>query len=322
MKTIIITGVAGFIGHAIAVKLLSKGHTIIGIDHMHGEGEILTIKERRLSELISKPSFKLIKQDIINSSWKKELEQVHCDLIIHLAAFAGVRRSMQYPMECLQTNVIGFNSVLDFANSKGIRKVIYASSSSVYGDISVSTKSTEQTTTNLATSIYSASKKSNELLAHAYSYNFGIQTIGLRFFSVFGPFGRPDMAPWIFADSISKQKESVIYSNGEMRRDFTYIDDVTEAIHMIIEKEIPSYCEVYNIGSSHPYSVMDLYNEIQKNFGVSGKYKLMDRQAGDVNNTFADMTKFYNDFGRLKQTDFSEGIKRFCKWFKEYKGLS
>lgn len=226
MKTIIITGVAGFIGHAIAVKLLSEGHTIIGIDHMRGEGEILSIKERRLYELVSKPSFKLIKQDIVDSSWKKELEPVHCDLIIHLAAFAGVRKSMQYPMECLQTNVIGFNSVLDFANSKGVRKVIYASSSSVYGDISVSTKSTEQTTTNLLTSIYSVSKKSNELLAHAYSYNYGIKTIGLRFFSVFGPFGRPDMAPWIFADSISKQKESVIYCKGEMRRDFTYIDDV------------------------------------------------------------------------------------------------
>lgn len=319
MKTILITGVAGFIGHAIAMELLSKGNTVIGIDNMLGEGEILVIKENRLAELISCPNFILIKQDIANSLWKKELESFDCDFIVHLAAFAGVRKSMQNPIECLQSNVIGFTSVLEFARLKGIRRVVYASSSSVYGDINSSLPSSEHTVTNHPTSIYAASKTSNELLAYVYSLSYGIKTIGLRFFSVYGPYGRPDMAPWIFADSIVNQTEAVLFSNGEMRRDFTYIDEVVDAITKIIATGFHSNYEIYNIGSSNPHSVLELYNTIQEHLGTTGKYKLIERQSGDVLNTHADMTKFYKDFGLLNHIDLSEGIKKFCKWFIKYK---
>lgn len=321
MRTIIITGVAGFIGHATALELLSKGNNIIGIDSMIGDGEILSIKERRLSNLLINSNFKFLKKNILDSSWKEEIEAINCDLIIHLAAFAGVRKSMQYPLDCLQTNVLGFTSVLDFARSKGIKTVIYASSSSVYGEVELSTQSNEDTITKRPTSIYAASKAADELIANVYSHTYGIQTIGLRFFSVFGPYGRPDMAPWIFADSFISDKEAAIFGNGEMMRDFTYIDDVISAIDIIVENDIHSVCEIYNIGSSNPHSVWELYNAIQVNMGISGKFHIQERQSGDVLNTYADMTKFHNDFGLLHHTDFSEGIKQFCQWFKEYKGI-
>lgn len=178
MKTIIITGVAGFIGHALAMDLLSKGNTVIGIDHLVGDGEILSIKEKRISNLIANPGFNLIKKDVADTSWKEELSTIHCDVIIHLAAFAGVRKSMQLPVECLHTNILGFTSVLEFAKSKDIKTIIYASSSSVYGDICSSTPSNENTITNQPTSIYAASKTANELLAFVYSKTYGIKTIG------------------------------------------------------------------------------------------------------------------------------------------------
>ena len=242
---IIITGVAGFIGYSLADKLLNKRYSIIGIDAMFGSGENLRLKQRRLEILQEYKAFKFVNVDLslMNNNLIDVFSQA--DVVIHLAASPGVRQSMKTPEPYMQNNIHAFANVIDLCHCARIGKFIYASSSSVYGDVITNgaiIPLTEDMDTNHPQSVYSMTKKSNELLAYVYSSAFGIKTIGLRLFSVYGPFGRIDMAPWIFAQSILENKVITLYDEGKMIRDFTYIDDVTSAITAVLEQDNKSIC--------------------------------------------------------------------------------
>lgn len=319
MRTIIVTGVAGFIGFSLSRTLLSQGYKVLGIDNMARDGELLQIMKLRMNSLLSNEHFMFVKADLCNN-----LNQLHvdsgCDTIIHLAASAGVRSSMNNPIQYIKDNVIGFANVLEFARWNHITRVIYASSSSVYGNNTVPAEGLkEDDRIETPESIYAMTKASDELLAYVYAHTYGIQTIGLRLFSVYGPYGRPDMAPWIFAKSIMEGREVVLYNNGFMKRDFTYIDDVVNAILMILHSE--SHREVfsiYNIGNSSPHTVWELYSMIERCLGLKGKFKSLDAPAGDVEQTFANMSYSRESLNLPDFTPIEIGVQKFCEWFKVY----
>lgn len=320
MKTIIVTGVAGFIGSSLTKALLSQGYKVWGIDYMARDGEMLEVMKLRLKGIMSNEHFLFVKADLCNGVSLLHDDLSDCDTIIHLAASAGVRSSMNNPVRYIKDNVIGFANVLEFARSNNIKRVIYASSSSVYGNNNVPIDGLKEDD-RIANpeSVYAMTKASDELLAHVYAHTYGIQTIGLRLFSVYGPYGRPDMAPWIFAKSIIEGREVALYNNGFMKRDFTYVDDVVNSILMILRLEMHNEMySIYNIGNSSPHTVWELYAMIERCLGMKGKYKCLDAPAGDVEQTFANMSHTRNI---LKLPDFTPieiGVNKFCEWFIKY----
>ena len=318
---IIITGVAGFIGYSLADKLLNKRYSIIGIDAMFGSGENLRLKQRRLEILQEYKAFKFVNVDL--SLMNNNLIDVFspADVVIHLAASPGVRQSMKTPEPYMQNNIHAFANVIDLCHCARIGKFIYASSSSVYGDVITNgaiIPLTEDMDTNHPQSVYSMTKKSNELLAYVYSSAFGIKTIGLRLFSVYGPFGRIDMAPWIFAQSILENKVITLYDEGKMIRDFTYIDDVTSAITAVLEQDIDKNYSIYNVGSSNPHSVITLLHTIEHKLGIKANYISSKALEGDVKYTCASTDLIRKTYTLPPATNLSEGISLFCKWIKEY----
>ena len=323
MRTIIVTGVAGFIGFSVYRTLLSQGYKVLGIDNMARDGELLEIMKFRLNRLLNNENFLFVKADLCNNLNQLHDDLSECDTIIHLAASAGVRSSMNNPVQFIKDNVIGFANVLEFARWNKITRVIYASSSSVYGNNTIPAEGLKESERiETPESIYAMTKASDELLAYVYAHTYGIQTIGLRLFSVYGPYGRPDMAPWIFAKSIIEGREVVLYNNGSMKRDFTYIDDVVNAILIILHSE--SHREVfsiYNIGNSSPHTVLELYTLIEQNLGLKGKYICLEAPAGDVEQTFADMRYARAALGLSQFTPFETGIMEFCTWYKWYYNL-
>lgn len=320
MRTIIVTGVAGFIGSALAKALLSQEYNVLGIDNMARDGEVSQIMNLRLKGLKSNEQFLFVKADLCSGLDLCDNDLSECDTIIHLAASAGVRSSMNNPVRYIKDNVIGFANVLEFARSKNIKRVIYASSSSVYGNNNVPAGGLkEDDKISSPESVYAMTKAADELLAYVYSHTYGIQTIGLRLFSVYGPYGRPDMAPWIFAKSILEGREIVLYNNGSMKRDFTYIDDVVNSILMILqfEKHREIY-SIYNIGDSSPHTIWELYKMIERCLDHKGKFKCLDAPAGDVEQTFANMSHARESLNLPRFTPLEVGVKKFCEWFKEY----
>lgn len=320
MRTIIVTGVAGFIGSSLTQTLLSQGYKVWGIDNMARDGEMLEVMKLRLTGLMSNERFLFVKADLCNELNLRDNDLSECDTIIHLAASAGVRSSMNNPVRYIKDNVIGFANVLEFARSKNIKRVIYASSSSVYGNNNVPAEGLkEDGKISSPESVYAMTKASDELLAYVYSHSYGIQTIGLRLFSVYGPYGRPDMAPWIFAKSILEGREIVLYNNGSMKRDFTYIDDVVNSILMILqlEKHREIY-SIYNIGNSSPHTVWELYKMIERCLDHEGIFKCLDAPAGDVEQTFANMSYARESLNLPGFTPLEVGVKKFCEWFKAY----
>ena len=323
-KKILITGAAGFIGFHAVKKLSAEGCEIVGIDNLCLSNKT-PIKTHRLNELINMSSqlnFTFIQLDINHPKKLEALFSNHSfDFVFHFAAETGVRESILFPHKYMKTNVQGFVNVIDLCHKYKVKKFIYASSSSVYGLNSKKVFS-ENDTTECPISPYAASKKSNELTAYSYSYLHKVHTVGLRFFTVYGPWGRPDMFYFLFSDAIKNNKSISVFNHGNMKRDLTYIDDVTSCLARFLNysespQKVPYH--IYNIGRSESIKLIDLIKIMENIIGQNANKIFEDIQEGDMINTKADMSLFYHDFGYKPMTDFEDGFVLFYDWYKSYK---
>ena len=315
---VLVTGAAGFIGYHLCRKLHESGLDITGIDSMNTYYDV-ALKEMRLAGLKQLGSrFQFQKLDICDrGALFALLKEGQFDAVCHLAAQAGVRYSIQNPYTYVENNVAGFLNILEGCVQNKVPYLVYASSSSVYGR-SDKQPFTEEQRVDTPASLYAATKKADELMAHVYSQMYGLPTVGLRFFTVYGPYGRPDMAYFKFADRIAKGQEIDVYNNGDMKRDFTYVDDVTAGIEKVLTApyaDQPKY-RIYNIGRGKPENLMDLIALIEKGLGKKAALKNMPLQKGDVLETFADISALKKDFGYEPETDLEEGMAKFLDWFK------
>ncbi len=330
---ILVTGVAGFIGYHVAVKLLERGDSVVGVDNLNDYYDV-RLKQARLADIQSQPqaaNFKFKKIDLTDQKATEELfQEVQPSLVIHLAAQAGVRYSLQNPHAYIQSNIVGFTNILEACRFHHVKHLVYASSSSVYGG-NTKLPFSEADSVDHPVSLYAATKKSNELMAHTYSHLYAIPTTGLRFFTVYGPWGRPDMAPFLFADAILNEKPIKVFNNGEMLRDFTYIDDIVQGVLRVLDKPpIPNKnlntdkldshqssapYHIFNIGNNRPEKLMDFIGYLESNLGKTGKKEFLPMQAGDVKVTFADTTALENWIDFSPNTSLKEGVKKFIEWY-------
>ncbi len=320
--TYLITGGAGFIGFHTAKRLLELGINVVLADNMNTYYD-LKLKQDRLRELEKTGHpFTFYEMDIADEEAVKRIfEKHHPDIVLNSAAQAGVRYSIDHPEEYIHANVVGFFRILEACRYFGVKHLVYASSSSIYG-MNTKTPFSVEDKTDTPVSLYAATKKSDELMAHAYAKLYGIPTTGLRFFTVYGPFGRPDMAYYKFAKKIMAGEVLEIYNNGDMKRDFTYIDDVVEAILRILpmapEEEVP--VKIYNIGNHSPVRLMEFVDILEKALGKSAEKKYLPMQPGDVYETYADVSALKQDTGFEPGTTLEVGIQHFAEWFREYEG--
>ena len=334
---VLVTGTAGFIGFYLVQKLLDAGHTVYGIDSINHYYDV-ALKHDRLhacgidhpvpgKEIVSSlnTNYTFCQLDLCDAEAIHKLFTTHTfDCVVNLAAQAGVRYSLKHPESYVQSNVMGFINLLESCKKTNCKKFIYASSSSVYGNNqSVPFKETD--TVDHPISIYAATKKSDELMANAYAHLYGIQTIGLRFFTVYGPFGRPDMAPRLFANAIQHDEVIRIFNNGNLSRDFTYIEDIVTGIEKIVStpgilrEDVPGTpATIYNIGHGTPIQLMDFVHLLEKNLGKEARKEFVGMQPGDVYQTWADTTRLQEDYGYTPQISLETGITRFAEWFKSY----
>ncbi|PQJ72080.1 NAD-dependent epimerase [Polaribacter butkevichii] len=335
---ILITGAAGFIGFHLSKRLLAKGHVVVGIDNINDYYDV-NLKYARLKELgiIRGQAEKFLNKstgDLFNDAFQfvrmnlEDRENLPIlfkdnkfDVVCNLGAQAGVRYSIENPETYIDSNVVGFLNILECCRHYKIKHLLYASSSSVYGQNKKIPFSTSDNV-DYPISLYAATKKSNELMAHTYSHLFGIPTTGLRFFTVYGPWGRPDMAPILFADAISNNRAIKVFNNGNMRRDFTYIDDIISGIEILLANapkkinEKPPY-RISNIGNGSPESLGDFIKAIEVSLGVEAKKEYLPMQPGDVPQTWADITEI-EKLGYKSTTGINEGVKKFIVWFSEF----
>jgi UDP-glucuronate 4-epimerase len=314
-KKIIVTGAAGFIGSSLCLRL-ANNNKIIGVDNLSKDHNYF-IKIKRY-QLVKKNIFKFYKLDI-NDQNKLNfiIKRFKPDCIIHLAASAGVRDSIDNPKKFITNNILGFFNVIDAAKSNNVKKFIYASSSSVYG-LNQKIPFNENLKLNFAPNIYAATKQSNEMIAKTYEYLHGYSSIGLRFFSVYGPWGRPDMAVYKFTKNILKQKKLTVYNNGKFKRDFTYIDDVIESIVRLIKLKHNSKSLILNIGGSKNYRVLDLIGIIKKILNLKVKI-VFKNSTGEMKSTKADTIKLQNLIRYKPKTRLEEGVKNFIQWYLDFK---
>ena len=312
---ILVTGAAGFIGFHTSLFLL-KNHNVYGIDNLNNYYEP-SLKKNRLKILKGFSNFKFYKIDIQNKNLLKKFKNINLDLIINLAAQAGVRHSLKDPYAYIDSNILGQINMLEFAKTHEVKKFIYASSSSVYGGNKKMPFSIKHRVDN-PISLYAASKKSTELLAECYSHLFKINCIGLRFFTVYGPWGRPDMATFIFTKKILEKKKINIFNYGKMQRDFTYIDDIVEGISGAVNLKCDASHRIYNLGNSNPEILEHFIAIIEKNLKVKAKKNLLPMQPGDVEKTFADIVESKKDLNFNPKTKITEGIPKFISWYKNY----
>lgn len=331
-KTILVTGAAGFIGYHLCERLLKEGHRVVGIDNINGYYDI-NLKMARLNELGIKIVYehKLAKGDKHKDQfhfYKMNLEdQVQLpilfanykfDIVCNLAAQAGVRYSLEEPMVYVESNIVGFVNLLECMRNHHVKKLVYASSSSVYGNSGKVPFSTEDDV-DKPISLYAATKKCNELMAYTYSHLFEIQTIGLRFFTVYGPWGRPDMAMFLFTDAILTGKPIQVFNEGNLSRDFTYIDDIVQGITLIVkDKRQDEKYQLFNIGNSRPVQLLEFIEEIEKTTGKTAQKIMKPMQPGDVNQTWADIEELRKRYGYNPNFLVTEGVKHFVEWYKEY----
>lgn len=336
---ILVTGAAGFIGFYVAKKLAKNGHTVVGLDNINNYYDV-DLKYNRLKELgIEKkraclfnnltksdyiPNFKFIRLQLEDNEGLSELfSRENFQTVCHLAAQAGVRYSLENPTAYINSNVVGFLNILECCRNYKIEHLVYASSSSVYGANKKIPYETSDSVDN-PLSLYAATKKSNELMAHTYSHLYGYKTTGLRFFTVYGPWGRPDMAMFLFTDAMLNDKPVNIFNNGNMERDFTYIDDITEGVVRIIEnkktnsKNIDQLYNIYNIGNNNSVKLLDFVDEIEKQLGVKANRNYMEMQAGDVEKTWANVDALIKDYNYSPNTNIKDGVSSFIQWYKNY----
>jgi UDP-glucuronate 4-epimerase len=330
---ILVTGAAGFIGMHVALRLLQAGGVVIGLDNLNSYYDP-RLKEARLKQLAGFTDFRFEKADIADRTIMAELFERHrFSHVVHLAAQAGVRHSLIDPHAYVDANLVGFVNVLEGCRRTECRHLLYASSSSVYG---ANTRMPFRASDNVdhPLNLYGATKKSNELMAHAYAHLFALPATGLRFFTVYGPWGRPDMAMWLFAAAIRDGRPIQLFNGGKMRRDFTYIDDVTEAVVRLVDRppqpdpawssEAPNPAtsnapwHVYNIGNSQPVEVLEIVRLMVAAMGRPAARELLPMQAGDVPETYADCADLERAVGFRPRTPIEDGVRLFAEWFREY----
>jgi len=333
---ILITGTAGFIGYHLTIKLLELGYEVVGLDNINDYYDI-NLKYARLKNLGIKrdaihnhilvqsstnPKHQFIKvnledADRLNTLFKTE----KFDAVCNLAAQAGVRYSIENPHEYIQSNVVGFMNILEACRNFNVKNLSYASSSSVYG-LNKSQPFKVEDKTDTPISLYAATKKSNELMAHTYSHLYNISSVALRFFTVYGEMGRPDMAPMLFADAISNDRAIKVFNHGNMSRDFTYVGDIVDGIVKVIEAQLNNKIEdkykIYNIGANKPIQLLEFITTLEKALGKEAKKNFMDMQDGDIVSTYADLTGLIEDFDYKPDTSLEVGIDKFVKWYREF----
>ena len=312
---ILVTGSAGFIGYHLCKSLLNDGFIVYGVDNINSYYDP-ALKQARLDQLQSHPNFSFNKLDISNSDdLNKAFENFKPQKVVNLAAQAGVRYSLENPQAYIESNVVGFMNILECCRHHDVEGLIYASSSSVYGGNEKIPFSVDDRV-DRPISIYAATKKSNELMAHSYSHLFGLNTTGLRFFTVYGPWGRPDMAMYIFADKISKGEPIQVFNHGKMERDFTYIDDIINGTRAAIDKNYPY--EVFNLGNNNSEDLMEMVGLIESEIGEKAEIQFEGMQPGDVKRTFADIKHSQEKLNYTPTTKIVEGIPKFIEWYLEY----
>lgn len=321
-KRVLITGAAGFIGFHLARHLLALGAAVAGLDNLNDYYDV-ALKEARLAILEKEPNFSFTKGDLADEvAVERIFLQFRPDIVVNLAAQAGVRYSIDNPKAYIDSNVVGFFHILEACRRHPVEHLLYASSSSVYGNQEKTPFSTKDNVDH-PISLYAATKKSDELMAYTYSHLFDIPATGLRFFTVYGPWGRPDMAYFKFADRITRGEPIQVYNHGDMRRDFTYIDDIITGVEHILcnppkADDTGARYKVYNIGNNQPERLMDFIRTLETALGAEAKKEYLPMQPGDVYQTYADVTDLVEDFDFKPDTPISEGLARFAAWYREY----
>ena len=313
---ILVTGSSGFIGFHTSLLLLKNKHEVIGVDNLNDYYDV-NLKKNRLRILRKFNNFKFFKTNIENINFIKKFNDNDLDIIINLAAQAGVRYSLKDPYSFINSNILGHLNMLELARKIKVKKFIYASSSSIYGSNKTLPFSVKQRVDN-PVSIYAASKKSGELISESYAHLFNIQCIGLRFFTVYGPWGRPDMATFIFTKKIIEGREIEVFNRGNMRRDFTFIDDIVNGIIGAVNLKIKFKHRIYNLGNNNPEDLSNFINLIEQTIGIKAKKKLLPIQPGDVRETFAEITESTKDLNFIPKVNIEEGIPKFIEWYKAY----
>jgi len=330
---ILITGVAGFIGHTLAIRLLERGDEVVGVDNLNHYYDV-TLKEKRLVRLAAYPRFRFIKLDIADKDSTQALFAAEkFDKVMNLAAQAGVRYSIENPQAYIEANIVGFTNILEGSRHNGVKHLVYASSSSVYG-ANTKLPFSESDPVDHPISLYAASKKANELMAHCYADLFKLPCTGLRFFTVYGPWGRPDMALFKFTRAILAGEPIQVFNHGNMVRDFTYVDDIIEGVVRVIDNiaapdpawrsDTPdpatSYApyRIYNIGNNNPVKLMRYINALEDCLGKKAIMEMLPMQPGDVPATQADVSRLERDTGFKPATPVEEGIAKFVKWYRDY----
>ena len=337
MKKILVTGAAGFIGHAYTKRLLDAGHNVLGIDNLNDYYDV-SLKEARLNDIGDADRFSFEKLDLADRSGMEGCFAAYKpEIVVNLAAQAGVRYSIDNPHAYVDSNVQGFLNVLEGCRHNAVEHLIFASSSSVYGANEVVPFSVSHNVDH-PISLYAATKKSNELMAHTYAHLYQLPCTGLRFFTVYGPWGRPDMAAYKFTDAVFNGRAIDVYNDGDMMRDFTYIDDITEAMVRMLDHTAradaafdaktpnPSISNapyrLYNIGNNNPEKLMDFIGAIENATGLEAEKNFMPMQAGDVYATYADTDDLARDIGFKPATKLQDGVDKFVSWYRDYHGLN
>lgn len=330
---VLVTGAAGFIGSALALKLLERGDMVIGIDN-HNDYYDPTIKEARLARHGNHRNYRHLRIDLADRKAIETCFETHKpNRVVNLAAQAGVRYSIENPLTYIDSNIVGFAHILEGCRHNGVEHLVYASSSSVYGANTSMPFSIHQNVDH-PLSLYAASKKANELMAHTYSHLYALPTTGLRFFTVYGPWGRPDMALFKFTKAMLESKPFQVFNYGKHRRDFTYIDDIVEGVIRVLDKPAqPNHAwngaypdsgtsqapwRVYNIGNSSPVELMDYIGAIEKALGKKAKIEMLPLQPGDVPDTYADLTDLIEQFSYKPATPVEQGVSNFVAWYRDY----
>ncbi len=330
---ILLTGAAGFIGMTTTLRLLARGDEVVGLDNLNDYYEV-SLKHNRLARLTPHANFRFVQMDVADRDGMERLfAQERFDRVIHLAAQAGVRYSLQNPHAYIDSNIVGFMNVLEGCRHSGVQHLVYASSSSVYGG-NTKMPFSEHDSVDHPVSMYAATKKANELMAHTYSHLFGLPTTGLRFFTVYGPWGRPDMALFLFTKAILEGRPIDVFNHGNMQRDFTFVDDIVEGVIRVMDRVAepnPGYVSdtpdpgtsnapfrVFNIGNHNPVQLLDYIGCIENALGMRAQKNLLPLQDGDVPATYADVDALKDWVGFAPATEIGNGVQRFVAWYRDY----